>query len=127
MNRRNRAREADRALERLRKRRAEPGYDVWHRTRYGRCAICGKRGTILRHHVVLEQHVRVEGGNPWDLRNSLDIGSRCDCHLNHHFASHRIPFRVVPAAARAFADELLGPGRAELYFQRYYDQRRTHA
>lgn len=124
MTRGRRPRQADRALERLQKRQREPGYAEWHRTRYGRCAICGRSGTVLRHHLVYEQHVRRLGGDPWDLRNSLDVGALCACHLNHHSAVQRIPFARVPAAGREFADELLGPARAADYWQRYYRTRR---
>jgi hypothetical protein len=119
MTRGARSRQTDRALAALRARQREPGYDTWHTTRYGRCKICGTQGTIFRHHVVLEQHVRLEGGDPWDLRNSLDVGARCACHPNHH-GIHRISRRLIPKAALEFAAELLGRRRASDYMRRYY-------
>jgi len=117
-----RSRRTDAALRALHARQREPGYEEWHRTRYGRCAVCGRRGTILRHHLVYEQHVRRAGGDPWDLRNALDVGALCACHQRHHTAARRIPLRLIPAKAHTFATELLGPARAELYWSRYYGE-----
>jgi hypothetical protein len=110
------------ALARLKARQREPGYEEWHTTRYGRCWVCGRSGTILRHHVVYEQHVRRAGGDPWDLRNSMDVGALCTCHLNHHSATRRILRRRLPSDALGFADELLGPERAADYIKRYYGE-----
>lgn len=122
MTRATRSQRASRTVARIKKRQSEPGYDVWHRLRHGRCAICGRRGTIFRHHLVYEQHVRVAGGDPWDLRNALDVGGRCWCHANHHVAAKRIPRALVTMEAMTFARELLGPEGAEEYFDRYYGE-----
>lgn len=98
----------------------EPGREEWKRPHWGRCALCGERGLLIRHHVVLEQHVRAEFGNPYDLRNALPLGAYCRCHRLHHQAAARIPRSAIPPAAVEFAVELLGPERAELYLARYY-------
>lgn len=101
-------------------RTTEPGREEWKTTRRGRCAICGRSQLILRHHVVYEQHVRAAGGDPWDLRNAMDVGAFCRCHANHHSAVERIPMRLVPDAAADFAMDLFGFARAAVYFARYY-------
>jgi hypothetical protein len=115
------------AVERLILRQAEPGRDVWKAKRYGRCAACLRYGRLIRHHVLLEQAVRHHtGADPWDLRNALDLGADCRCHANHHQAFDgagndlRLPFRLVPPAAIAFAVETIGEGPALNYFQRRY-------
>ena len=102
---------------------AEPGRAEWKAERNGPCGVCGRRGRLLRHHVVYEQHVRNEGGDPWDLRNALDVGRYCDCHDKHHRSGPGrvpIPLRKIPTEAYAFARELLGEDRADDYFGRYY-------
>ena len=111
-----------RAVEREAQRRAEPGYFAWHRARQGVCAICGESGLVFRHHVVLEQHVRTEHGDPWNRANSLDIGAWCEagCHELHHSAAKRIPRSKIPPAAIDFAVELLGEARTSAYLARYY-------
>lgn len=99
----------------------EAGYRAWHTPVWGPCAVCEKRGLLLRHHVILEQHVRIEGGDPWALANSLALGYfACSCHRRHHSACARLPISCVPAAAIAFAVQLLGAERAEDYLKRYY-------
>lgn len=102
--------------------RAEPGYRQWHAPVYGPCAVCGLRGRLVRHHVITEQLVRREGGAPWELANCilLGYGDRCGCHRLHHRALAKLPLSLVPAAAIAFAVELLGAGPAEAYLHRYY-------
>ena len=50
---------------------SEAGYREWKAAMTGECAACGKRGLLLRHHVVTEQTVRREGGDPYDLRNAM--------------------------------------------------------
>lgn len=115
-----RSRGRRRALDRRISRQREPGYAEWHEPRSGRCAICGKPGLLLRHHVLYEQHVRREGGDPWDLRNSMDVGRYCTCHADHHAAVRRIPVRLIPQDAQDFIIELLGSARAALYVARYY-------
>jgi hypothetical protein len=103
-------------------RRSEPGYVAWHAPVYGECAVCGKRDRLVRHHVVLQQHVRALGADPWDLRNSILIGSgfACSCHRSHHVACRRLPLDKVPDAAIVFAVLLLGEERAQDYLGRYY-------
>lgn len=101
---------------------AEPGYAAWKAPAWGRCEACGKRDRLIRHHVVLAQHVRALGGPVYDLRNSLLLGTgvRCDCHRSHHHATRRLPLAVVSPEAIAFAQELLGGERAGEYLRRYY-------
>lgn len=104
-------------------RTSEPGYREWHQPLFGRCECCGRPGRLLRHHVILEQHVRALDGDPWDLRNAIKLGVHCRCHAQHHLAAARLPCSKVPAPAIEFASELLGPGPADLYFDRYYAPR----
>lgn len=73
---------------------------------------------LHRHHVVLEQIVRREGGNPWALANSMLLHP--DCHAGHHSGFRKIHVDRVPAPALAFALRLLGAGGAEVYFSRRY-------
>jgi hypothetical protein len=102
-------------------RRGEPGYREWHAPVQGRCAACGARGLLLRHHVVTEAHVRQAGGDPWALANAMALGYfACACHRDHHHAVRRLPLARVPDAAIAFASELLGEARAADYLARYY-------
>lgn len=114
---------ASRARKRARVKAERPGRVVWKEERTGPCGVCGRRGRLLRHHVVYEQHVRREGGDPWDLRNALDVGRYCDCHDAHHRSGpgrRPIPLAKVPEEAIAFAVDLLGEDRAVDYFRRYY-------
>lgn len=97
----------------------EPGYKEWHRPAWGNCAVCDQPGRIQRHHVVLEQHVRRAGGDPWDMRNALELGMYCRCHSLHHQAAERISLAKIPDDAREFAIELFGGG-ADGYLARYY-------
>lgn len=98
-----------------------PGRSEWKAPVYGYCAACGKHGLLLRHHVILEQHVRTAGGDPWDLRNSMTLGYyACACHRDHHHAVRRLPLAKVPDVAIAFAVELLGEERAADYLARFY-------
>lgn len=92
----------------------------WKTARRGKCAVCGQRGVVLRHHVITERHVREANGDPWDLRNSMDVGAFCRCHANHHAAVRRIPLDLVPDAALTFAVDLYGDVKAAAYFVRYY-------
>jgi hypothetical protein len=100
---------------------AEPGRESFTAPRFGRCSICNKPGLLRRHHVVLEQHCRAEGADPWDVRNSLWIGDgrTCHCHRKHHDAVARIPVSKIPDEAIGFAVELYGSG-AGAYLSRYY-------
>jgi hypothetical protein len=112
-----------RAKQRARRKAEEPGRSIWKAERTGECGVCGRRGKILRHHVVYEAHVRREGGDPWDLRNGMDVGRYCACHRKHHEsgpAREPIPMTKVPEEAVAFAAELMGEDRASDYFIRYY-------
>jgi hypothetical protein len=99
---------------------SEPGYREWHAPLYGRCAICARPGPLERHHVVTEAHVRIAGGDPWALSNSLELGRYCACHRSHHQATRRLALAKVPDAAVRFAVALLGEERAEDYLKRHY-------
>jgi hypothetical protein len=109
-------------------RTAEAGAETFKRVQRGYCSICGKWGWVRRHHVLTETKVRREGADPWALRNALWIGVggeggaryTCDCHANHHAASHEIPLSKVPAAAVRFTYAVLGEARAADYFRRRY-------
>lgn len=76
----------------------------------------------MRHHVVREQDVRREGGDPWDLDNQMLLGFWCRCHADHHAPNGRrkLPLRLVPAAAREFAGKLMGATRAADYLNKHY-------
>jgi hypothetical protein len=95
------------------------------KSRSGRCAVCGRRGRVVFHHIITEQHVRREGGDPWDFRNALPLGVYCRCHGRHHNAHVRISMRVIPDAALVFARELMGEDRAIDYWCRYYGAERS--
>jgi hypothetical protein len=84
-----------------------------------RCENCRRRRWKQRHHVVLEQHVRAEGGDPWDPRNRMLL---ClPCHEAHTAAVWRVRFDRLRDETLDFAAELFGSaGRAALYFARYY-------
>lgn len=97
----------------------EPGRREWKASSWGDCAVCGQPGRLERHHVVLEQHVRKAGGDPWDLRNAMALGMWCRCHREHHQAAQRISLRRVPDDAIDFAAELFGAG-AGAYLSRFY-------
>jgi hypothetical protein len=96
---------------------------AWKASHNGPCGVCGRRQPLLRHHVIYEQHVRKAGGDPWNLRNALDVGLLCDCHRKHHASGPGrvpIPLGKIPTAAVEFAADLFGKARARLYFDRYY-------
>lgn len=97
----------------------EAGYREWHAAIFGQCACCGERGRLERHHVVKEQHVRAQHGDPWDLRNSLELGVWCACHRQHTVAAQKLPLTIVHDAAINFAVDLYGPA-ASAYLSRYY-------
>lgn len=101
--------------------RSEPGYSEWTRHVFGRCGVCGVAGLNVRHHVVLEQHLRAQGLPAYDLRNALLIGDgrKCGCHRDHTAACARIPVSKVPDEAVRFVVELYGAG-AGAYLSRYY-------
>jgi hypothetical protein len=108
------------ARARAKVRTPEPGREAWKRARWGHCTVCNRWGRLIRHHILTETRVRREGGDPWALVNSMDLGSWCGCHPNHHSAHARIPFDLVPERAVDFARRLLGDDRAALYFARFY-------
>lgn len=99
---------------------------VQWRPRNGRCAVCGRRGRIVFHHIVYGQHVKALGGDVWDFRNALAVGAplgRCRCHDNHHHPGvngGRIPRSLLPEVAVQFAVDLMGEDRANAYLARYY-------
>ena len=90
--------------------------------KWGRCSGCGQRGRLFAHHVLLAQYVeRVAPDRLYDPANRMLLGP-C-CHSGHHsygVEDRRIPMERVPAAARAFAIEVIGDGPAERYFSRRY-------
>ena len=75
---------------------------------------------LERHHVIAEQRVRREGGDPWDLRNSWLLGAYCKCHSRQTTAAERLPAAKIPPDAVEFGIELLGQERWELEVERYY-------
>lgn len=101
---------------------AEPGRAAWKAAHSGRCEGCGRRGPLVRHHVVEEQDVRRYGGDPWDLRNAMELGRYCRCHADHHAPNGRgkLPLARVPRAAVEFAVLLVGEDRAVNYLRRHY-------
>ena len=102
----------------------EPGRVEWKTERAGWCAVCERfQLRLAHHHVIYEQHVRREHGDPWDPANGMYV---CDiCHRHHHDAFARIPAGKIPAEANAFAVGLLGFDAAALYFARYYGSRQA--
>lgn len=99
---------------------ANSGREVWKTPRKGFCAVCGRYGWLVRHHVLYQQHVRREGGDVWALSNAMDLGRDCNCHAAHHSGFKRIPVDVIPSAAMDFMVRLLGDDRAQLFVERYY-------
>lgn len=89
---------------------------------WGHCEVCKAIGFVRRHHIVREQHVRLEGGDCWNVDNALWVGVdfTCRCHDLHHNASRRIPLSLVPLRAVAFAEGLYGLERARDYLSREY-------
>ena len=100
--------------------RDEPGYWEWKALTWGECAVCGERGQLERHHVVSEQHVRREGGDPYALANSMLLGLFCRCHSRHTNAAERLPASAITAQNLAFMVSLLGEDRTAGYIARYY-------
>ena len=97
----------------------EPGRDAWNQRRSGWCETCGSFEYRLHgHHVVYEQIVRREGGDPWSPANRMDLCA--SCHMAHHAAARKIPLSKVSDAALAFAVGLLGEHRAADFFRRRY-------
>ena len=77
----------------------EPGRVEWKTERAGWCAVCERfQLRLAHHHVIYEQHVRLERGDPWDPANGMYV---CDiCHRHHHDAFARIPRGKIPAEAK---------------------------
>lgn len=92
---------------------------------WGRCEVCGAAGWVRRHHVTLEQHVRLEGGDCWDVENSMLVGVdwTCRCHERHHHPGvndSRIALSLVPLPAIAFCYRLFGEDRGRAYLGKHY-------
>lgn len=132
LKRKTRPKSRGRGLERGKPLRARPksqdkGPDqrAWEAPRRGWCAICDKFGWILRHHVVYRQHC--PAGKEWDLRNSLDVGTWCDCHEHHHKQKRewKIALTKLADANLDFAFEVKGAGAYDYLARRYrgYDAR----
>lgn len=100
--------------------RHDPAVIAWKTAAAGFCQCgCGMFSMRLeRHHVIYEQHVRLERGDQWDLANGMML--RRECHRRHHDAIHRIPVESIPESALAFAVDLLGESGAAAYIGRYY-------
>lgn len=106
---------------------ANPAKHAFKELAWTACEACGAIGWCRRHHVVLEQHVRAEGGDCWDLDDGMWIGVErgitCRCHERHHNPSARgdtrIPLARVPLRAIGFAYRLFG----EAYGRDYLAQR----
>lgn len=96
----------------------------WRNAKGNRCEVpgCpnprpGKRRLHL-HHVVTRQVIRRNRGDQWDPAVGMTV---CDsCHSKHHHRTRPIPRSAVPAAAVAYAVQLMGEDRAEDYIARYY-------
>lgn len=71
-----------------------------------------------RHHVVYRQHVRVAGGDQWDLANSMILSETV--HYRHHSRVDVVPLGDLPASAIAFAVDLFGQDGAYSYLRRQY-------
>jgi hypothetical protein len=114
------------------------GYDLdksaaWHKQVVGPavkknpCLVCASQINIEGHHVIAKQEIKRiaksgrwdfdrEQDALWDARNGIPLCAVC--HQRHETAFRRVPRRVLPAAALAFADEL---GVAHL-IERYYPE-----
>lgn len=101
----------------------------WTTPRYGKCAVCGAKGLILRHHILTKQRIKQAYRDDllWDQRNALDVGApeTCSCHGSHHAALRdgqpfRIPLRLVSVAATEMAVEVLGEDATLEYFLKFY-------
>ena len=94
---------------------------TWADPHRGWCSYgCGSFSTHLqRHHVLLAQIVKREGGDVWALANSMLLAE--SRHRRHHDCIRKLPIGRVPEQAVAFAVDLLGEGRATLYFRARYD------
>lgn len=94
---------------------------AWKTPHQGFCSCGCERFSmhLERHHVCYEQHVRREGGDVWNIANSMLLHPTC--HASHHSAMRRIKIEYVSRAALEFALELLGEARSADYFARFYD------
>lgn len=89
----------------------------------GECAVHRGRdedceGPLEAHHVITQQQLRDEGRHDllWDWRNGMAL---CElAHRRHTRAVERVPRRVVPTRAMAFARE----HGLEYLIDRYYTQ-----
>ena len=78
----------------------------------------GGKGKLEQHHVVYEQHVRVEGGNPGDPRDGLTLCTIC--HTRHHRRVATLRVAALRDENFDFARELLGGPKAYEYLRRRY-------
>jgi hypothetical protein len=82
------------------------------------CLLCGTGKRLQRHHVVFEQVVRREGGDPFDPRDQVTLCIQC--HVSVHKATRKpLAVWMLPDAAIEFAGELLGPGAYDYLRRRY--------
>lgn len=89
-----------------------------------RCVCgCGAAGRH-KHHVVFQQHIRVEappGSRGRLLRDSRNlVPMALACHSAFHGHMLHLPARRLPDSVFEFAVELLGPGAAYEYLSRRY-------
>jgi len=101
----------------LRRTRQPPGWRIG----IGPCVVCPAEGgeccgPVTGHHIISQQQLKRQGLGQflWDRRNRLDVCWRR--HEQHEKAVKRIPRRILPDQALAFADEL---GLTRL-IERYY-------
>jgi hypothetical protein len=99
----------------------------WRSGLAGACVKCGAKGGSGRwgrlhlHHVVYEQHVRANGGDPYDPDNSLTLCVRC--HASHHKSSvnrEHLPLAVLRDENFDYAARLYGTLAAFDYLRRRY-------
>jgi hypothetical protein len=90
----------------------------WFASKAKACLMCGTTRRLQIHHVVFEQHVRAEGGDPWDPRDGVTLCLAC--HVSTHKAGRKpLALWMLPDAAIEFAAELYGPGAYDYLRRRY--------
>lgn len=85
-----------------------------------RAPECAHHARGHAHHVLYEQHAKLEGANAHDARNAMHICSGCHYAHHHRTDGHIIPATDIPPAALEYLIEVLGEDRADAYLARYY-------